>query len=309
MRQQPLTATLPPRGSPSKSPPTSTRTTSTSPRRSAVRTVPTPSTIPVNMVPPLMTDDRRDLGGPAGAQSSNRGGQGQGNGGSSGTGRSRSASPTTDGSGPPNAGRLPRPPSRSGARNSATWSTSRAARNEPRTSEPPSTMTLVSPAGRRARRGPRRGRRARRTRGPPAPRPPRPRGARRRAGEAPTRQHEHRRPAAAPNARGGSWEGSRRRVSSTTRVKGRRVRGEGSSSGSSARTVSMPTSTASCSRRSQRACRRWAGLGDPLRVAGGGGDATVEGQRGLEQHERAAVPGGGEEALVEPRGLRGAGRR
>ncbi len=52
----------------------------------------------------------------------------------------------------------------------------------------------------------------------------------------------------------------RRRPSITMRVNGRRVRGEGRSSGSSARAVPMPMRTASCRRRSQRAWARWAGL-------------------------------------------------
>ena len=208
----------------------------------------------------------------------------------------------TDGSGPPKAGREPRPPRRSGARNSATWSTSRAARNEPSTSEPPSTITLDIPRAPRAaraasRRDPPAEERTSRTSTPASS------SRRRRDAGAPGGEDEDRGRAAEPSGRGGSPGGRRRRLSRTTRVNGRRVRGDGRRSGSSARTVPMPTRTRVVEPPQPPRLPPLGGAGDPLRVARGGGDPPVQGLRRLEQDEGASRAGGDEEALVEPRRL------
>ena len=162
------------------------------------------------------------------------------------------------GSGPPNAGRLPRPPRRRGARKSATWSRNRAARNEPRTSPPPSTMRLVTPRDARASRE--------------AGTDTRPPSSWTATTSTPARSRSRRRDGlgaqhrARTGVRGAAERASRERGGSrsvesrTTRRKGRRVRGDGSSSGSSASAVPIPTRTASWRRLSQRAWRRWGAL-------------------------------------------------
>ena len=67
----------------------------------------------------------------------------------------------------------------------------------------------------------------------------------------------------------------------------------------------MPTATASHSARQRCASRARVLAGDPLRVAGAGGDLAVERHRRLEEHERAAGAGVLAERLVEQAGARG----
>ena len=82
------------------------------------------------------------------------------------------------------------------------------------------------------------------------------------------------------------------------------------SSGSSWLAVWMPTATASHSARQRWARARLDSPGDPLRVAGAGGDLAVEGHRRLEHHERPPGAGVLAERLVEQaRGLRDRRRR
>ena len=173
-----------------------------------------------------------------------------------------------------------RPPRSSGARKSATWSNERArARNEPSTSEPPSTIRLQRPCARRApaapTRAPTRPARAGRVedasrRAPRAPRA---------AGGAPHRESRSRRAPRRRAARAGSPSGSRRRESSTTRWKGRRVRGAGSSSGSSASDGADADQHAVVQAPQARAASpALGGARDPLRFAARGGDAAVEGR-------------------------------
>ena len=260
------------------------RTTSTSPRRSALPTVPVPSTIPVNM--PQLTERY---------QSSKRRGSGQGNRatlprrtrGLAGPRRSARRDAWADrgrrrragcrgrraaaarGRAPPGRrgarpGRSRAPPSRPRPSRSGGPRAARRSRAQPRETRPVSARTRQHLA-RRAPRGARRGR------------------AIARRGD-----HEHGRPRAA-----GPREPARRRQAQARveddAVNGRRVRGRGRSSGSSARTVPMPTSDARrAGGAAARACAPLRGARDPPRVAARGGDAAVEGQGGLQQHEGPA---------------------
>ena len=111
---------------------------------------------------------------------------------------------------------------------------------------------------------------------------------------------------------GTSWESSGRRASESNTIR-RGWRWTPSmravSSGSSASAVPIPTATASHSARQWWASRRRGLAGDPLRVAGAGGDLAVERHRRLEQHPGAAGAGVLAERLVEqPRARRRARR-
>ena len=99
-----------------------------------------------------------------------------------------------------------------------------------------------------------------------------------------------------------SWESSGSRASeSKTMRRGWRCTPStrAVSCGSSASAVPMPTATASHSARQRWAIRARLLAGDPLRVAGAGGDLPVERHRRLEQHVRAAGAGVLAERLVE----------
>ena len=152
---------------------------------------------------------------------------------------------------------------------------------------------MRSAGWRRRRRGPRRRRRAGRRRGPGR------RRGRRRRGPGTGRGS----PAAGSRAAGGP--GSRRRRGAAG---GRRRRARAVSSGSSARTVPMPTAIASDSARQRWTSARLALAGDPGRVAGRGRGAAVERHRQLQGDQRQAGAGVLAEGLVEQAG-RGRPRR
>ena len=248
----------------------------TSPRRDAALTVPVPSTMPVNMscLPrraehgACRCSPRRGplrTGEPPGTTAQSKPGNAELELRGPGPGERRLRRHGKHAQGVGDLERVvaaegrpaPRPPSSSGARNRATCSTSRAVRNEPSTSEPPSTIRLVSP---RARRAPRAGPSARQTRlaldrqhldafgleRPPA------------RGRLAARRRARARGGAADQPRGGrsAQPGVEHHSRERPAGAGRRQRRHGTS----ASTVPTPTSTASCSRRSQRAWRLCAGL-------------------------------------------------
>ena len=99
----------------------------------------------------------------------------------------------------------------------------------------------------------------------------------------------------------GAGESSGRRAweSKTTRRGWRAPSMRAVSSGSSARTVPMPTAIASDSARQRWTSSRLSGAGDPGRVAGGGRGLAVERHRQLQDDERQAGAGVLAEGLVE----------